>query len=81
MLELMERKYFHKGWPSESMVALSTQEFVQAGEIMVMSILQGGPAPNFLAPSVYSYISREPLCPNNNTNMLNKTTANKVGSL
>ena len=56
-------------------------KFGLAGEIMVMSILQGGPAPNFLAPPVYSYISREPLCPNNNTNMLNKTTANKVGSL
>ena len=78
MLELVERKYFRDGCPVESMIALSAKEFCLAGEIMVMSILQGGPAPNFLLPSTYSYISKESLCPDVNTDILNKTIANKV---
>ena len=78
MLELVERKYFHNGCPVESIVALSAKEFRLAGEMMTMSILQGGPAPNFLLPSIYSYISRESLCPDANTDILNKTIAKKV---
>jgi hypothetical protein len=64
--------------PTKSMVALTSRAFKLAGELMVMSILQGGPAPNFLNPVVYSYLSREPLCPENNTQPLMKETAIRV---
>ena len=78
MLEIVERKYFINGSPVDSVAALSANAFRTVGEIMVMSILQGGPAPNFLSPATYSYISRKPLNPNDNTNEMNKTIANKV---
>ena len=78
MLELGERKYFTNGTPVDSVVALSAKAFRTIGEIMFMSILQGGPAPNFLSSATYSYVSRELLSPNDNTNALNKTVANKV---
>ena len=64
--------------PTDSMIALTAGEFCVAGDIMAMSILQGGPAANFLKPVVYSYISREPLCPQSNTDQLNKDTATWV---
>jgi hypothetical protein len=48
MLEIAERKLFMNGWPVKSVIALSSQQFKIVGELMVMSILQGGPAPNFL---------------------------------
>ena len=78
MLELGEGKYFTNGTPVDSVVALSAKAFRTIGEIMVMSILQGGPAPNLLSSATYSYVSREPLSPNDNTNALNKTVTNKV---
>ena len=36
-------------------------EFRLAGELMVMSILQGGPAPSFLNSSVYLHLVQQPL--------------------
>jgi hypothetical protein len=79
MLELVERKYFRNGCPVEFMIALSAKEFRVAGEIMIMSILQGGPAPNFLLPSTYSYISKESLCPDVNTDILSIANHSKQG--
>lgn len=78
MLEITQRKHFLNGMPTESMIALTAGEFCVAGEIMAMSILQGGPAANFLKPVVLSYINREPLCPESNTDQLNKDTATRV---
>ena len=78
MLELAEHKYFSSGWPVKSTIALSSQQFSIVGELMVMSVLQGGPAPNFLNPSVYSYISKSQLDPNQNSCNLNRNVANNV---
>jgi len=36
--------------PCENTVALTEGGFEVAGELMAMSLAQGGPAPNFLAP-------------------------------
>ena len=44
-------------------MALAANEFQLFGEAMVMSILQGGPAPNFLDPDVYRYIGKQDLIP------------------
>lgn len=64
MLEHVERKLFDKaGRPVSSTVTLLDGDFSMAGELMVMSIIQGGPAPNFLNSSVLQYLVKQPLCP------------------
>ena len=78
ILETVQRKYFLNGWPIKSTLAVSSRQFRTVGELMVMSILQGGPAPNFLDPTVYSYISKTPLDPDKNKDSLNKDIAKKV---
>ena len=42
--------------PYESTIAFANGHFRIAGELMASSIVQGGPAPDFLAPWVYNYI-------------------------
>lgn len=39
------------------MAALVNEEFVVAGEVMASSIAQGGPAPNIMNTSSFSYIA------------------------
>lgn len=63
MLEHVERKLFLDGIPIDSTVSLSNGNFAFAGEVIVMSILQGGPAPSFFNPTVFDYISNQPLSP------------------
>lgn len=45
---------------------------------MGMSILQGGPAPNFLAPEIASYLVGAPLSPSENQDPLLRTAAERV---
>ena len=64
MLEIVERKLFDKsGRLVSSTVTLLDGDFSMAGELMVMSIIQVGPAPNFLNSSVFQYLVKQPLCP------------------
>ena len=64
MLEHVERKLFDKsGRLVASTVTLLGGDFSMAGELMAMSILQGGPAPNVLDSSVFQYLVNRPLCP------------------
>ena len=64
ILEHVERKLFDKsGRPVASTVTFLDGDFSMAGELMVMSVLQGGPAPNFLDSSVFQYLVKQPLCP------------------
>lgn len=64
MLEHVERKLFDKsGRPVASTVTMLDGDFTMAGELMVMSILQGGPAPNFLDSSLFQFLVNQPLCP------------------
>lgn len=46
------------GMPVESTVALTSDHFKYAGELMAMSIVQGGPAPNVLSPCFYDVVSK-----------------------
>ena len=57
----MKEHLFNEGKPSDSMVSLLNNEFKIAGEVMVMSIIQGGPAPAFIAPSAYAFLTGQPL--------------------
>lgn len=79
MLEIAHNKYFPDGMPTASMIATTAGDFRIVGELMAMSIVQGGPAPSFLSPIVYTYLCREPLSPqcNNET----KDIAIRVGGL
>lgn len=57
MLQYIENRLFHDGVPVDSTISLSKGEFKMAGEVMAMSILQGGQAPNFMSHIVYNYLS------------------------
>ncbi len=61
ILEYVEAKLFSNRKPINSIIAFQNDEFKLAGEIMVMSILQNGPAPAFLHPAVFNYISNQNL--------------------
>ena len=63
MMETIERKLFHAGKPISSTVSMMNGDFRIAGELMVMSVLQGGPAPCFLHSNVFCYLVGKPLCP------------------
>jgi len=39
-------------------LAVARDVFLTAGEVMAMSIVQGGPCPNFLALKIYNELSR-----------------------
>ena len=43
--------------PYDSTLAMTSGHFQIAGELMAASIVQGGPAPDFLAEWVYKYLS------------------------
>lgn len=57
-LEQVNRKLFLNGVPCANMDALAREEFKIAGELMSMTIVQGGPAPCFLKQHVYLYIAK-----------------------
>ena len=57
MLEYAKTRLFEEGLPLTSTMSLIKEDFKLAGEIMAMSILQDGQAPNFLSPTVYQYLT------------------------
>ena len=44
-------------------MALAARDFQLLSESMVISVLQGGPAPNFLEDDLYRYITNKDLIP------------------
>ncbi|XP_028400112.1 uncharacterized protein LOC114523408 [Dendronephthya gigantea] len=56
-MKQMEIRLFSDGIPVKSTMALTEGHFKVAGLLMASSVLQGGPAPNFLANWVYQFIS------------------------
>ena len=66
MLIIVKERYFKDGKPVNSTVALNAGDFKTCGKAMGMSILQGGPAPNFMSPDVASFLVGEPLSPSEN---------------
>ena len=53
----MKLRLFSEGEPVHSTFALASGDFKYAGELMASSIVQGGPAPNFLAKWLYLYVT------------------------
>ena len=49
----MERRFFVSGKPVASTMMLMQNEYKFVGELMAMSITQGGPAPNLFCQNVF----------------------------
>ena len=81
MLEHIERKLFWGGKPINSTISLINEDYRLAGEVMVMSILQGGPAPTFLDPCVYKYLTKQSLTTEGITVTKYKEAAEEVNAL
>ncbi|XP_048580434.1 uncharacterized protein LOC125561131 [Nematostella vectensis] len=67
------------GYPMSSPVALNN-DFKLCGEIMAMSILQGGPVPNILMPAVANYLLGKPLSTNDVKDKSLKTVVDRLSS-
>lgn len=80
LLMIAKDKFFKNGKPVNSTVALNAGDFKTCGKAMGMSVLQGGPAPNFLAPEVASYLVGAPLSPSENQDPLLRTAAERVSN-
>ena len=52
---------FPSGAPKDSMLDVQNSNFLCCGQIMAVSIVQGGPPPNFLHKSVYDLLCNDPL--------------------
>ena len=52
--------FFNNGYPVLSTMAINNGDFKLCGEVMMMSVMQGDPAPNFPAPPVVSFITGKP---------------------
>jgi hypothetical protein len=68
LISLIQRKYFCDGKPIQSTLALTSGDFNLCGEIMGMSILQGGPAPNFMSTNISTYLTGGILLTEDNQN-------------
>lgn len=56
IFDYVERRIFPDGKPVESTMSLTRKDFKIAGEIMAMSIMQGGQAPNLMASQIFDYL-------------------------
>ena len=56
-MAVVERRYFCEGSPIKSTIAIGNGDFRLCGIIMGMSILQGGPAPNFMTHAVSCFFT------------------------
>jgi hypothetical protein len=59
MMEYCSSRLFVDGNPTKSMMALANEDFRIAGELMAMSIVQGGPGPYLFSSVVFNIISRD----------------------
>ena len=78
LLMIVSEKFFKNGKPVNSTIALAAGDFMTCGAVMGMSLLQGGPAPNFLAADVASYLVGDPLCPADNQDPVVRRAAEAV---
>ena len=56
--QVRDRLFDQNGLPVASTLAMTQDRFKYAGELMGISIIQGGPAPNFLSPVIYDVIAK-----------------------
>ena len=56
MLDYIERRILPDRKPKESNMSLTRKDLKTAGEIMAMSLMQGGQAPNLFASQIFFYL-------------------------
>lgn len=56
MLTYVERRLFPNGKPIDSTMALTRKDYKLAGEIMAISVIQGGQAPHFMSAQTFEYL-------------------------
>ena len=78
LLMLVSEKFFKNGKAVNSTVARAAGDFNTCGAVMEISLLQGGPAPNFFAADVASYLVGDPLCPADNQDPVLRRAAEAV---
>ena len=61
MIDNISSRLLIDGKPVCPTVALMDKEFQLAGEIIAMSLLQGGPAPCLFSTEVVKYLTKQPL--------------------
>lgn len=57
LLSIVRRRYFIDGKPIQSTMAISSGDFKQCGIVIGMSIMQGGPAANFMSHGVSCFFT------------------------
>ena len=77
MLEHCRTRLFKDGSPINSLMALANEEFRVAGELMAMSIAQGGPGPYSFSSVIYNIISKDLAIEDCKNNFI-KNTCKKV---
>jgi len=73
MPEYCETRLFPDAFPTELVLAVARDDFLNAGEVMALSIVQGGPCPIFRAPEIYNVLSRSFVIEDLKDESLNKT--------
>lgn len=61
LLGYIQDRFFIKGSLTSSTVSVINEDYKLVGEVMGMSILQGGSAPNFLSENLFSYLAQKHL--------------------
>ena len=56
MLDYVERRLFPNGIPTDPTMSLTRKDYKLAGEIMAMTIMQGGQAPNLTSSKIFGYL-------------------------
>ena len=80
LLTVLQLKFFRDGYPVLSTIALSCEDFMLCGQVMGMSIMQGGLAPNFLAADIVCYLVGKGLSIDGNKDPKIKAVADSVST-
>jgi predicted RecA/RadA family phage recombinase len=80
LLSIVRRRFFKDGKPIESTMAISSGDFKLCGIVIGMSIMQGGPAANFMSHGVSCFFSGCKMLTSNIKNPAYKEIAALVSS-
>ena len=61
LLEYIQNRFFINGNLTSSTVGVTNEDYKMVGQVMGMSVLQGGPAPNFLSENLFLYLVQRQL--------------------
>ena len=61
LLEYIQNRFFINGNLTSSTVGVINEDYKMVGQVMGMSVLQGGPAPNFLSENLFLYLVQRQL--------------------